>query len=110
VSSVSISKRATEKILQGQRHSLDLVGKPPIPRLTYYYRSYSTLNDGRIVEHGPGFILSFIEQSEARPYHYLTVDLGSGCTLLLAPSTFFQAGAHFIDWADRKFKLKSVAS
>jgi hypothetical protein len=110
VASISISKRATEKILKDRYRQSTLLGKSLVPCLNYYHRSYSTLNDGRIIEHGPGFFLSFIEQSEARPYHYLTVDLGSGCTLLLAPSTFFQAGAHFIDWADRKFKLKSVAS
>jgi hypothetical protein len=86
-----------------------LTGKPLIPRLTYYYRSYSTLNDGRIIEHGPGFTLSFIEQSEARQYQYLTVDLDGGCMLLVGPSTFFQAGEHFIDWVDQKFMLDSVA-
>ena len=102
--SIKISEKATEKILKDGETYATLSGKPLIPRLTYYYRSYSTLNDGRIVEHGSGFILSFIEQSEARQYHDLTVDLRSGSTLLLAPSTFFQTGAHFIDWVDRKFK------
>jgi hypothetical protein len=78
--------------------------------LAYYQRSYSTLNDGRVIEHGLSLIVSFIEQSEASQHQYLTVDLGSGCTLLLAPSTFFQAGTHFIDWVGQKFKLDSVVS
>jgi hypothetical protein len=108
--SIRISENATEKILKDRETHSTLSGKSLIPRLTYYCRSYSTLNDGRIIEHGPGFILSFIEQSEAAQYHDLTVGVGSGCTLLLAPSTFFQAGAHFIDWADQKFKLDSVLS
>jgi len=107
---VSISEKATEKILKDRETHSILSGTPLIPRLTYYYRSYSTLTDGRIIEHGPGFTLSFIEQSEAGQYQHLTIDLGSGCALLLAPSTFFQAGAHFIDWADQKFKLDSVVS
>jgi hypothetical protein len=105
MSNISISKRAAEKILKDWDHRLSLA-----PCLAYYQRSYSTLNDGRVIEHGPGLILSFIEQSEAGQYHYLSFDLGSGCTLLLAPSTFFQSGTHTIHWVDQKFKLDSVAS
>ncbi len=75
-----------------------------------YAKHNNTLNDGRIIEHGPGFILSFIEQPEAGQYDDLTVDFGAGCTPLLAPSTFFRGGVHFIDWVDRKFTLDSVAS
>jgi hypothetical protein len=108
--SITISEKATEKILKDRENHLNLLGKPLIPRLTYYSRSYSTLNDGRIIEHGSGLTLSFIDRSEAGQYDYLTVDLGSGCTLLLAPSTFFQTGTHSIDWADQKFKLDSVVS
>jgi hypothetical protein len=110
VSRISISKRAMEKILKDLDDRSKLSRIALVPCLAYFRRSYSTLNDGRIIEHGPGLILSFIEQSEARQYNYLTVDLGGGCTLLLAPSTFFQAGAHFIDWVDQKFKLDSVIS
>jgi hypothetical protein len=110
VSSISISNRAADKILKDLDNRSKLLGIELVPCLAYYQRSYSTLDDGRIIEHGPGLILSFIERSEARQYHYLTVELGSGCTLLLAPSTFFQAGAHFIDWVDQKFKLDSVVS
>jgi hypothetical protein len=110
MSSVSISKRAAAKILEDWDHRSKLLGIVLVPCLAYYQRSYSTLNDGRTIEHGPGFNLSFIEQPEAAQYHYLTVDLGSGCTLLLAPSTFFQAGTYSIDWADQKFKLDSVVS
>jgi hypothetical protein len=109
VSSISISKRATEKLLKDSDYRSKLRGVPLVPCLAYYQRSYSTLNDGRIIEHGPGLILSFIEQSEAGQYQYPTVDLGSGCTLLLAPSTFFQSGTHFIDLVDdQKFKLDTV--
>ena len=110
MASIRISEKATEKILKDRETHATLSGKSLIPRLTYYCRSYSTLNDGRIIEHCPGFIMSFIDQSEAAQYHDLTVSFGSGCTLLLAPSTFFQTGTHSIDWVDQKFKLDSVVS
>ena len=110
VSNISISISATEKILKDWHHRSKLLGKALVPCLAYYQRSYSTLNDGRIIEYGPGLLLSLIEQPEAGQYHYLAVDLGRGCTLLLAPSTYFEAGAHFIDSVDQKFKLDSVVS
>jgi hypothetical protein len=77
--------------------------------LQYYHRSYSTLNDGYIIEHGSGLALSFIAHHEARDYQYLSIDLSSDCTLLLGPLTFFQDGVHSIDWVDRKFKLTSAS-
>jgi hypothetical protein len=86
-----------------------LLGRHVIPYLLYCQRSYSTLNDGRIIEHGSGLTLSFIEHYDANDGQYLSIDLSSDCTLLLAPLTFFQAGAHSIDWVDQKFKLTSVA-
>jgi hypothetical protein len=102
VSSISISQRATEKILK-DRDIHSQLGRPVIPYLLHYQRSYSTLNDGRIIEHGPGFFLSFIEQSEASDDQYLSIDLGSNRTLVIGPATCFQDGVHSIDWVDWKF-------
>jgi len=76
--------------------------------MLYCQRSYSTLNDGTIIEHGSGFTLSFIERFEVNKYETVPIDLGSDCTLMVGPSTFFQDGVHSIDWVDRKFKLNSV--
>jgi hypothetical protein len=109
MSSILISKRATGKILKDWDTHSKLWGRSVIPCLQYYHRSYSTLNEGRIVEHGSRLILSFIEQSEASQYQYLTVGLGSDCTILVGPSTFFQTGVHSIDWVDKRFNLTSGA-
>jgi len=108
MSKISISNRATEKILNDWNCRSTPAGAALAPCLAYFQRSYVKLNEGRIVEHGSGLILSFIEQSEARQYRYLAIDLDGGCTVFLAPSAFFQAGAHFIDWVDHKFKLEGV--
>jgi hypothetical protein len=75
VSNISISKRAKEKILKDRDSQSALLGKSLVPCLNNYSRSYSTLNDGRMIEHGPGFFLSFIEQSEASDDQYLSIDL-----------------------------------
>lgn len=108
MSSISISKSATEKILN-DRDIHSQLGRPVVPYLLHYQRSYSTLNDGRIIEHGSGLALSFIDHYDPSDDQYLYIDLGSNCTVVVGPSTFFQAGAHYIDWVDRKFKLTSVA-
>jgi hypothetical protein len=105
VASISISKRATEKILKERDRQSTFLGKSLVPCLNYYTRSYSTLNDGRIIEHGPGFFLSFIEPSEARDDQYLSIDLGGNCTLVIGPATYLQDGVHSIDWIDWKFTL-----
>jgi hypothetical protein len=105
MASVSISKTAAEKILKEKDIRSRFSGRPVIPRLHYYRRSYSTLNDGRTIEYGSGFSLSFVECDDAGDDQYLSIDLGRDCTLLVGPSTMFQAGVHSIDWFDQKFKL-----
>ncbi len=110
MSSISISKTASEKILKDREVHSQLLGRIVTPYLLYYHRSYSTLNEGRIIEHGSGLTLTFIDHYDQSDDHYLSIDLGSNCTLVVGPSTFFQAGAHFIDWVDQKFKLTSVAT
>jgi hypothetical protein len=109
MSRISISKSATEKILKDTDIHSQLLGRPVIPYLLYYQRCYSTLNDGRIIEYGSGPTLSLIEHYDANDGQYLSIDLGSDCTLVVGPSTFFQAGVHSIDWVDRKFKLTGGA-
>ena len=81
-----------------------------LPLLLYYHRSYSTLNDGRTVEHGPGLSLSFVATERARDSQYLPLDLGHGCTVLIGPASFFQAGEHSIDLVENQFVLTSQAN
>lgn len=79
-----------------------------MPRLLYHHRSYSTLNDGLSIEHGPGLTLSFIEPDEAENAYYTPIDLGNGDIVAVGPSTFFRVGHHSIDWIDRKFVLSNA--
>jgi hypothetical protein len=76
------------------------------PQLTYYTRSYSMTSRGDI-EHGPGFILSFIEDAR-NTEGYAIVHVESEFPVLIGPSGIFDLGTHFIDWDNGKFKLNSV--
>ncbi len=61
MSRIIISKLAIEKILKDLKYS-ELVKHEPlraIPVLRHYRRSFSTLKDGQIIEHGAGFMLIF---------------------------------------------------
>jgi hypothetical protein len=107
MSNISISKAALDKIIEDKSARTALSAHHLIPRLLYHHRSYSTLNDGRTIEHGPGLTLSFIEPDEAESDHYLPVDPEAHGSLVVGPSTFFRTGKHEIDWTDRKFTLKS---
>lgn len=107
MSNISISNAALDKIVE-DTNSQTASGPRPIPRLLYYHRSYSTLNDGRIIEHGSGLTLSFVEPGEAKNDYYVPLYLDGGVILLIGPSAFFAAGRHEIDWVDRKFTLTSV--
>lgn len=106
---IFFSKAAAEKITEDTKYQPSS-NAPLIPRLLYHHRSYSTLNDGRTIEHGPGLTLSFVEPKEANREYYLPLYLRDGLTLLVGPASFFGAGTHEIDWAGRKFTLNSVAT
>jgi hypothetical protein len=108
MSNISISKAASAKIVAERDNRLSVLGRPVIPRLHYYRRSYSTLNDGRAVEHGPGFMLSFVEPENAADDQYLSIDIGDDCTVSAGPSLLFLSGEHCIDWSDRKFTLTTI--
>jgi hypothetical protein len=63
------------------------------------------LNDGRVIEHGSGLVLHFIEPCDAADERYLTIDLDGECMVALEPRDKFKAGLHSIDWVERKRKF-----
>jgi hypothetical protein len=107
VPSISIGPAALDKILRDRAIFIDLRGRDQMPRLAYYLRCYSTLTDGRVIEHGDGLGLDFIEPREAGDGRYLTLELDGNCTIALEPRDKFQVGSHSIDWIDRKFTVAS---
>ena len=107
MSKISISQVAADKIERDRRTFIDLRGRDLIPCLTYYSRCYSNLNDGRVIEHGSGLLLTFIEPTAARDDQYLRIPLIGNCTVALHPHELFQTGRHSIEWVDRKFTLTS---
>jgi hypothetical protein len=108
MSKISISEVATDKILRDRRTFIGLRGRDLTPCLTYYSRCYSNLNDGRVIEHGSGLLLSFIEPAAAEDKQYLRIPLDSNCTVALHHYELFQMGGQSIDWVDRKFTLSSI--
>ena len=109
MSDISITKDASEKVLKERDGRCQFLGRQVVPRLAYYHRSYSKLDDGRTIEYGSGFVLSFIECSEVADDKYLRVELDNDYTVNITPAAHFRNGSHCIDWDDRKFTLASVA-
>jgi hypothetical protein len=108
VSHIFVSDMAKAKIINEKTAYEELNHQKVIPKLTYYTRSYSTINN-EITEYGPGFILSFIENLK-NDEGYTLVVTESEFPIFVGPSTMFDQGAHLIDWVDDKFKLNSIPS
>jgi hypothetical protein len=104
VSNIFLSETAKSKITNEKAAYEKLKMQKSFPQLTYYTRSYSTINHKNI-EHGPGFILSFVENTnDNEGYVHIENDL----PFFIGPSAMFDMGTHFIDWVDGKFKLNSI--
>jgi hypothetical protein len=101
-----LSDRAKVKITNEKAAYEKLKNQIVSPQLTYYTRSYSTINHENI-EHGPGFILSFVERMRNSD-GYTPVRTENDFPIFIGPSAMFDLGTHFIDWGDSKFKLNSV--
>jgi hypothetical protein len=65
---ITISKLAVEKITKDPTFRQLREGAPmgAVPILFYYQRSYSTLKDGSIIEHGDGFGLNFVDPKDLK--------------------------------------------
>jgi hypothetical protein len=108
VSNIFVSDMAKAKIIKEKTVHEKSKEQKSFPQLTYYRRSYSTMSHEN-VEHGPGFILSFVENMKNND-GYTLVHIESEFPIFIGPSTIFDLGIHFIDWGDGKFKLNSVRS
>lgn len=108
MSDIIVSDMAKAKIMNEKENYEKSKRQSAIPQLTYYTRSYSTIDHNNI-EHGPGFMLSFVENTESNE-GYTHVHVEREFPFYIGPSAMFDEGTHFIDWSDGKFKLNSIRS
>ena len=102
ISDAAINRIRYEKSCLDNNSAIDLV-----PCINYYRRSYSTLRDGQIIEHGDGIVLSFIDKDCALDDQYMCITIDGGEIIAVSPSDHFKCGRHSIGWNNGKFKLGS---
>jgi hypothetical protein len=105
----TLSDLAIEQVLLKKAEHSRHGGRDCIPYLLYYRRSYFTPNNGKPRELGAGFVLSFVEKTEACDPSYLRLTLRGDNDILLAPRDFFHDNVYLIDWNGKEFILKSSA-
>ena len=80
-----------------------------VPLLRYFYRCYSTLRDGTIVEHGDGFSLSLVKPDDARSTDetaYEDVALPQGGNILVGVDRSVLKGDFSIGWVKSTFTFE----
>jgi hypothetical protein len=115
VPSITISQSAIAKIAKELkfRQEYEIGSRSGVPLLYYYQRSYSTLHDGTIIEHGDGFGLHFVDPAdlmEQREIAYESIPIGDSANVIIGGPTELLSGGFEIDWSGKKFSLKPPAS
>lgn len=111
---ITISKLAIDRILNDPKfRQLRENNAREVPLLYYFQRSYSTLHDGTVIEHGDGFMLSFVnpaEIAETGDIAYKTV-ASEGVSIFIGGPKPLLSGSFTIGWSNAKFTLeRSVES
>ncbi|MGO9685403.1 MAG: hypothetical protein ACLPTZ_22990 [Beijerinckiaceae bacterium] len=84
-----------------------------VPLLYHYQRSFSTLNDGKIIEHGAGFMLSFVNPKEIRETEEITyeaVGIADGINIIVGGTRAVLSSTFNIGWSNAKFTLEPQVS
>src|SRR5665213_1311690 len=110
MSHITIKKSAAGKLSSDPEFRRWCEGKSDkAPVLSYYRRSYSTLHDGTVIEHGDGFMLSFVDPKEVREtgdVTYETVALADGVDILVGGTRSILSEDFTIGWSNAKFTLE----
>lgn len=115
MSRIIISKLAVEKITKDPKFRQLRESGPEgaVPIFFYYQRSYSTLKDGSLIEHGDGFGLNFIDPKDIKASQgiaYESNSIGDGVHVIVSgPAELLSSGFN-IDWSDNKFALGPATS
>jgi hypothetical protein len=115
MSQVTISKLAIEKIMSDPQFSefKEHEPTPAVPLLYYYQRSFSTLHDGRVIEYGAGFMLTFVKPEEIREavdVAYETVAIADGVNVTVGGARGVFSNAFNIGWSNAKFTFEPQVS
>jgi hypothetical protein len=108
---ITISPSAVEKIAKESafRRLRQIGSEDAVPLLRYYQRSYSTSNDGSIIEHGDGFGLHFVDPTDldaSGGIVYQTIAIGDGTNVVVGVPAERLSGGFSIDWSKNKFFLE----
>ena len=108
MTSILISKPAAHKISKHREYLSSTMGDnrdATIPSLVWSHRTYSTLKNGEVIEHGPRLYLSSVKLEEAD--QYVVVTLEDGGLVAIRPVEKFSTGIHEIGLVDDRFTLHS---
>jgi hypothetical protein len=113
--SITICQSAIEKITKELkfRQAHEIRPGDAVPLLYYYQRSYSTLKDGTVIEHGDGFGLHFVDPADldvSEGMVYLTIPVGDGTHVTVGGPKDIMSGRFRIGWAKNKFSLELSAA
>lgn len=108
---ITISKLAVEKIVNDPkfRQSREDNADHEAPLLYYYQRSYSTLKDGTVIEHGDGFMLSFVNQEEiveTKDIAYKSVVIAGGVNIFVGGPRSLLSRSFNVGLSNAKFTLE----
>ena len=84
-----------------------------VPLLGYYSRSYMTLHDGTIIEHGDGFMLTSIDPFDARETRGTVLQptaVADGLSILVGGDKSVMSNGFTIGWTDGKFTFDPETS
>jgi hypothetical protein len=112
MSQITISKLAIEKIMGDPKFQEFREDEPArlVPLLYYYQRSFSTLNDGKIIEHGDGFMLSFVNPDAIRETDEITyeaVGIVGGVNIVVGGTRAVLSNPFNIGWSNAKFTIET---
>ena len=105
---ITLSQSAVDKLMADPKLRRWREGEPDrrVPILGYFRRSYTTLHDGTVVDHGNGFMLATIDPEDAEETKGIVLEsvaVAGGLDILVGASPSVMSGSFTIGWSDWKF-------
>ena len=108
MSRIALSKSAADKLIEDPnlRQRRNSMSDPRVSLLRYFHRSYSTLHDGTVTEHGDGFTLTTIDPADAKETKSIvlkSVAVTDDINILVGGDESIMSGRFTISWSKWKF-------
>lgn len=112
---IALNKSAIDKLIEDPKLRQWQDGEPGrrVPFLGYFRRSYTTLHDGTVTEHGDGFTLTTIDPADAKETKGIvlkSVAVADGLHILVGGDESIMSGSFIIGWSKWKFTYEPKAS